>query len=259
METPDRSAGVRYLLEAGRLLANDRTLWPFVTAPLLVNLAVGGLLTLVFGGLLMLLVGPVILHVVTTRPLDGLKMVTGVGFCLAWLAGIFVSKVAVVLGAPWYQRLAVEVERRRLPAAALAGATAPAPAIADVARAFGTETKKQLAIIFLSVPAAPLGATLGAAYVAILQVLAVGLDHLDPSLRRRVPGLGARIRFLGRRPREVGGFALAAAVLVGLPVLNLLTVPICTVAGALLYCDRLHAHAAPVRAPKRRPRPPQAA
>ena len=244
-------AGARYLVLAARLLAGQPRLARYLLPPLAVGLVAGALIYLaVFAvgsmgvgwlmGLLPLVLGPlgVVLHLVL--------MVAAL-----WLAGLVVAKFGVILGSPWYGLLAEEVERMRLPADAIPEAPEGAVAFAvDVARAFGYEAKKAVLILGIGVPALLLNFLPGVGSLAAtlvwgaLGVTTLVLDFVDPALERRRLGFRQKLVLVLREGPTSLGFGVPALVLAGIPLVNLLTVPLGMVAGTLFYCDRLHARVA---------------
>ena len=72
-----------------------------------------------------------------------------------------------------------------------------------------------------------------------LAALLVGLDFLDPSLERRRLRFRGKLGAIARSLPSSGTFCLSCLWLVSIPLLNLVTVPLCIVAGTLFCCDRV--------------------
>jgi CysZ protein len=83
------------------------------------------------------------------------------------------------------------------------------------------------------------GQLFGTLLATLWGALLACLDFWDGPLERR------RLRFrqklawiMGQFPANFS-FGIVASIMVSLPVVNLLTIPLCVAAGTLLVCDRL--------------------
>jgi CysZ protein len=232
--------GATYPLRALRLLAANRSLWPYVLAPIGLNVVVG--LTVYLALLLAGLRG--IDALVASLPDwaaalgSMLRVLLVVGLLVA--TGFVLVRFGVVLGSPWYGRLSERIERierGRVPAARRG-------MLADVARALGHELKKLSLVLgawalLLVVSLVPLvGPVVGLAGGLVVAATVACLDFLDPTLERRGLGFRAELGYARRALPTSAGFGLACLALTSVPFLNLLLVPLCVAGGALLVCDR---------------------
>lgn len=251
MPATDFATGAGYLVRAADLLARDRSLWKFVLTPLAVSLAVGLVVYLAMLAAAAALVGALMGWLAPLLPLIAsplavvLNVLLMIG--LLWLTGIGVAKFGVILGSPWYGQLAEAIERTRLPASEIPQAPRGAGAfVRDIGLAVAYEGKKAALVFGIGVPALLLNLVPGVGSLAAagvwtaLGVITLVLDFLDPALQRR--GLRFREKLgvvLGNAPTSAG-FGAPALLLAGIPLVNLLTVPLCMTAGTLYYIDRVH-------------------
>lgn len=235
---------ITYLPRAAHVLATNRFLWPYVTGPLVLNLLVGGALTVVLVGL-----GWQGVDQLMARMPDWLELVGPVlRFLLAglvlWGVGLLVGRVGVVLGAPFYAALAERIELMHMKAEDLPHHGSNA--LAEIGRALVYELKK-LALV-LSIGALGLAAHLVpvAGQIAslvlggALAVLLVCLDAFDPPLERRRYKFRQKVGVVLRNVPIALGFGIPAAFLAGVPFLNLLAFPLIMAAGTMIYCEKLH-------------------
>jgi CysZ protein len=73
-----------------------------------------------------------------------------------------------------------------------------------------------------------------------LGMLLVCLDAFDPPLERRKLSFRRKLGVVRANGAFCLGFGAPAAVLTGVPFLNLLMLPLVMVAGTLFYCEQLH-------------------
>ncbi len=234
--------GASYPLRAIALLAATPRLWPYITIPILVNAIVGVLLYL---GLL----------------IPGWNSIDGVMAALpAWLAvlefvfravlvvglviitALLLVQFGVVLGSPWYGQLSEQLEILRLGEVPLGSS---GNFISDIGRSLLFELKKlgltlgvgcSLAVVGIALPG--IGALIATVGGIVLSVTMLCLDFFDPPLERRRLRFRAKLGTVLRYFPGSAGFGLLCLVLVSVPVLNLVTIPICVAAGTLYVCDR---------------------
>jgi len=240
-------AGASYPFRAAALIARTPALWPFLIVPVLVNVAVG---VLVYAGLLFaglrgidrLMAGlPPELGVV--EPLLQAVLIV----VLLLVTGFVFVRFGVILGAPWYEALSARVEKERTGALPDTGRGGLLGALRDVFRQVGHEGQKlgfvfglgSLLLLLSLIPAA--GTVLATVGGIALGATVACLDFLDPPLSRRRLSFGEKLRLVGRGLPASAGFGLVALTLVSVPFVNLLSVPVCVVAGTLLYVDRVRA------------------
>jgi CysZ protein len=258
-------AGATYPLQALVFLFNTPKLWGSVIFPILLNGVVGAAL---YVGLL--LPGWEVVNRwssglpswmnqwVTTLPEQVNRWLlwlpataTFIDDVLRWLLaivllvtiGVLIVQFGAILGAPWYGNLAEQTERLRLgqlPEAKLSFGRA----IQDIGRAIGFQAKKLFlmvgsGILFLGVGLVP-GMTpiVSLGWIALGSIL-VCLDFLDPPLERRRFKFRQKLAWLGRTFPASASFGWVCLILVSIPLLNLLVVPLCVIAGTLFCCDRI--------------------
>lgn len=244
--------GASYHLRAIAFLREHPELKRYLVWPILISVLVGGALyaAMLYGGWLAvdalvarlpewLAFMAVVLHLVL---MAGLLVVTG----------ILVAKFGVILGAPWYGKLAEQLETIRLGPEAL-----PAPAggpLSDVGQALGYELRKLVLTIGLGLPLLVVnlvpvaGSIISTVGGVALGVTILCLDFLDPALGRRRLRFRAKLKTVYRHMPTTGGFGLVSLALVGVPLVNLLTVPLSVTAATLLYCDEIAEETTPARA-----------
>lgn len=235
-------------------------LWGYVTIPILVNFVVGVALyvgLLFFGwesveGVLVNL-SHWLDSLIANLPawLSFLKfLIIGLGFLLHFLlvvgllllTGFVLVQFGVLVGSPWYGQLSEQLEELRIGQLQ----RVEVGIVRDVSRALLFELKKLVLVVgvgllLLLMNLAPGIGTLAAGSGGIaIAAMIVCLDFLDAPLERR------RLRFreklgivLGSLPASAS-FSLVCLGLVSIPLLNLLTIPICVASGTLFFCDRIY-------------------
>jgi CysZ protein len=216
---------------------------------MLVNLVVGVLL---YGGLLF----------AGLRWIDATVVDTGFGAILGALLrvllivglliaiGFLLVRFGVVLGSPWYNQLSEKLEVLRLGSAPPAEPLSAIGIARDVSRALAFELKKLLLVLGVAAPLllANLLPVVGQA-INLIGWIALGatitcLDFFDYPLERRRLGFRAKLGAVRRSLPASAGFGLICLGLVSIPLLNLLSIPLCVAAGTLFFCDRLRFKAA---------------
>lgn len=238
-------AGAGYPFFALGLLARTPRLWQFIVVPLIVNIVVGvtlyaGLLFLGWRSIDQLVAGMTewgALLAALLRALLIIGLLLGTGFVLV--------RFGVVLGSPWYSRLSAELERIRT------GYTLPEEPfnivfiLRDLGRALAFELKKLLLVIAIGLPTlllnfVPVAGQLLATVASVsLGATVACLDFFDSSLERRRLGFRHKLRLIRRSLPGSAGFGLMSFALVSIPLVNLLTIPICVAAGTLFVCDHV--------------------
>lgn len=244
--------GVGYLAQAAALLGRERRLWRYLAIPMAVTVAVGVALYAALLALATTLVGwltPLLPLFLTPF---GLLLNVVLGLLMLWVTGVLLAKFGVILGSPWYGQLAEEIERMRLPAAEIPEAPEGAAAFAhDIFLAVLYELKKTGFVLAIGLPALLLNFLPGVGQLAsgaiwtALGATTLVLDFVDPALQRRRLPFRRKLALVAGQAPASAGFGLPALLLAGIPVVNLLTVPLCMVAGTLYYVDRLHGRLLP--------------
>ncbi len=253
-------AGATYPFRALAMFRRTPHLWGYVTIPILVNFVVGVALyagLLFFGwesveGLLVSL-SHWLDSLIANLPawLSFLKfLIIGLGFLLHFLlvvgllllTGFVLVQFGVLVGSPWYGQLSEQLEELRIGQLQ----RVEVGIVRDISRALLFELKKLVLVVgvgllLLLMNLAPGIGTLAAGSGGIaIAAMIVCLDFLDAPLERR------RLRFreklgivLGSLPASAS-FSLVCLGLVSIPLLNLLTIPICVASGTLFFCDRIY-------------------
>lgn len=253
-------AGATYPLRSLAVFRRTPRLWGYVAIPILVNFVVGVAL---YGGLLFFgwdSIEGLITNLsnwldtlIAQLPawLGLLKyLIIGIGFLLHFLLvvgllliiGFVLVQFGVLLGAPWYGQLSEQLEEIRTGQLH----TLEVGIVRDLSRALLFELKKLVLVVGVGLPLlllnlAPGIGTLAASVGGVtLAATIVCLDFLDAPLERR------RLRFreklgivFGSLPASAS-FSVVCLGLVSVPLLNLLTIPLCVASGTLFFCDRIY-------------------
>ena len=253
-------AGATYPLRALAVFRRNPHLWSYVTVPILVNFVVGIAL---YMGLLFFgwdSVSDLTIYLsnwfnssIANLPawLDVFKyLIIGVGFLLRLLLivvllliiGFLLVQFGVLLGAPWYGKLSEQLEEVRTGQLQVV----EVGIVRDISRALLFELKKLVlavgvGLLLLVLNLVPgIGTLAAAAGGILLAALIVCLDFLDAPLERRRLHFRDKIRLvLGCLPASAS-FSLVCLGLVSIPLLNLLTIPLCVASGTLFFCDRIY-------------------
>lgn len=237
-------AGASYPWRALAVLNRTPGLWGYVIIPILINLTVGLLL---YAGLL----------VAGFRGIDALiadtewafflelllRVVLGLGLLIA--LGFVLVRFGVVLGSPWYSRLSEELEYLQTGQKRSAEPASIRSVARDIWRALLFELKKLLLVIGIGLPlfllnfVPPFGSMLATAGGIALGATIACLDFFDPPLERRRLQFRAKLRAIRRSFPASAGFGLVCLGLVSIPLINLLSIPLCITAGTLFFCDRM--------------------
>ncbi|OLP17392.1 hypothetical protein BST81_16475 [Leptolyngbya sp. 'hensonii'] len=240
--------GSVYPFQAIALISRSPQFWGYIVIPILVNIVAGILL---YTGLLIPTlqgVDALILKLPTWATWLGLilRILLAGGLFLA--IGFLLTQFGVILGAPWYGKLAEKIEHHRTGQLPPAEAQGLGSIAYDLGRALLFELKKILLILgvggllltlgFLPI-LGPLAVTLGSLG---LSVTIVCLDFFDASLERRRLSFRTKLGLIRQALPASAGFGLVCLGLVSLPLLNLFTIPLCVVGGTLFFCDRIRPH-----------------
>ena len=238
-------AGATYPFRALALLLRNPGMWGYVLIPILLNLLVG--IALYFGALVP---GWQWIDSWVMRLPEWLVAIEWLlrivlGGLLLLLLGIVLLQFGAILGSPWYGMLAERLEKQRLGATALPASGGLASAFQDIGRALMFELKKLFFAIAVGACLFLLGwlPVAGTAVVSIgglsLAATLVCLDCLDACLGRRRLGFRTKLGWVVRSFPASASFAVVCWFLVSIPLLNLVTIPICVAAGTLFFCDRI--------------------
>lgn len=238
-------AGASSPLRALALLRTQPGLWRYLLMPVLVNIVVFALLTVA-----LFVPGLALIDRLLAGLPQSLAFVEWLLRLLLLLAlllinGFLLAQFGVALGAPWYSDLSARVEQ-------LATGIAPPESrltVLTVLRDIGRALAFQIGRLFLAVTAflllLPLnlvpgvGSAVATAGNALVGALLLSLDFLDPPLDRRRLAFGQKLAVVRANAGLALGLGFACLFLVSVPLLNLFTIPLCIVAGTLLYSEYL--------------------
>jgi CysZ protein len=252
-------AGATYPFRALAVFRHTPRLWSYVAIPILVNFVVGVAL---YAGLLFFGLESVEgLIVNLSHWLDALiaklpawlsfleYLIIGVGFLLRLLLvvglllviGFLFVQFGVLLGAPWYGQLSEQLEELRTGQLH----KVEVGIVQDIARALLYELKKLVLVAGVGLPLLLLNLVPGIGTViatvggVTLAATIICLDFLDASLERRRLPFREKLGIVFRSLPASASFSLVCLGLVSIPLLNLLTIPLCVASGTLFACDRV--------------------
>jgi CysZ protein len=252
--------GVTYPFRVLAVFRQTPRLWRYVAVPILVNLVVGIVFytALLFFGwetveTLILRLSNWLDSLIVTLPtwLSFLKFtIVGLGFLLHFLlvsilfviTGFVFAQFGVLLGMPWYGQLSEQLEILKigeLPKVEVNIAK-------DISRALLFEVKKLLLVVSVGISllflnlVPGIGTVIASVAGIALAALIVCLDFLDAPLERRRLGFRKKLGIILRSFPASASFSLVCLGLVSIPLLNLLTIPLCVASGTLFFCDRIY-------------------
>jgi len=251
--------GATYPLRAIALLFKRPSLWKYLIIPILVNLLLGGLL---YGGFLYWgWQGVEILTKELSQNLDQLiadlpqwlSFLEYIILFVSWLLrailtiilfviiGFVLLQFGSIIGSPWYGQLSEQVEKVRLGSVTVIDVGI----FKDIARALLFEVKKLLLalgvglILFLIGFIPAVGGIVTTVGSITLTATLVCLDFFDSPLERRRFSFRDKLKTIYRNLPASGSFSLLCLVLISVPLLNLITIPLCVMSGTLFLCDRV--------------------
>ena len=155
--------------------------------------------------------------------------------------GFLLTQFGVLLGAPWYGQLSEKLEKHRTGKVELIELNI----VSDLTRAVLYELKKLVLIALVGIPLLLINFIPGVGTVVssigslILTTTIVCLDFLDSCLERRRLKFRQKLRVVFKSLPASGSFGLVCLGLISIPLLNLVTIPLCVASGTLFICDRL--------------------
>ncbi len=255
-------AGATYPFRVLAVFWSTPRLWSYVAVPILVNFVIGVVL---YAGLVVFGLESVnYLRDSLTHWIDSLRtnlpawlgvldyLIIGIGWLvrsllvigLLLLTGFLLVQFGVLLGAPWYGQLSEQLEELRTGQLYVV----EVGMIRDIGRAVLFELKKLVfvagvGIVLLLLNLAPAIGTLAATIGGFaLAGTIVCLDFLDAPLERRRLRFREKLRIVWKSLPASASFGLVCLALVSIPLLNLLTIPLCVASGTLFFCDRILPH-----------------
>lgn len=246
--------GLTYPLWALRVLQAHPPLRAYVVGPVIINVLLGA--GLYAGGLWW---GRRAIAAAMTRLLNwagpnwldaGIQLlapvIQGVLFVLLFLAlGLVLLQFGSLLGSPFYGQLSEKLETLRVGQAPPAEPLSVGGIVRDLWRAVLFEVKKLVLLaiggaMLLACNVVPGIGTLAASIGGIaLAVVLLCLDMLDSPLERRRLKFRQKLSIVFRSFPASASFGLLCFGLVSIPLMNLLTIPLCVTAGTLFFCDRI--------------------
>jgi CysZ protein len=157
------------------------------------------------------------------------------------VTGFIFAQFGVLLGSPWYGKLSEKLEKFRTGKVTII----EVGIIKDIWRAIAFEVKKLILAIFIGIPLLlcnffpGIGTLISTVGGITLTATLTGLDFVDAPLERRRFRFRQKIRLLGSQFPSSAGFSLVCLFLISIPLINLITIPICVASGTLFFCDRI--------------------
>lgn len=238
--------GFLYVPRAVFLLARNPRLWGTLLVPVLINLLVLGMLTWLVLPPALRWVDGLVGRSTTWETVAAYALRLVLFILVMVVLGVLVLQFGSVLGAPWYESLSVRIESLVTGSAPPEGASGPSTWLGDMGRALWFQGKKLLllgtcGVLLLGFGLVPiLGTVVGVVGGLGLGTLTVFLDILEPPLERAGrPGMRARIAIFRRTMPASLALSATCLALIGVPLLSLVSVPVCITAGTLFYCERV--------------------
>jgi CysZ protein len=252
-------AGATYPFRALVVFFTNPRLWGYILIPILVNLVVGIFL---YAGLL-IFGWEGIQHWIASlsQKLDSLianlpqwlgfleYLLLGFAFLIRFIliillflvTGFLLTQFGVLLGAPWYGKLSEELEKIRTGKLE----TLEVGIITDIGRAILFELKKLVFFVLVGISLLLISLLPGVGTLILtvggitLTATIVCLDFLDAAVERRRLRFRQKLAIVFKYLPATAGFSLVCLGLISIPLLNLLTIPLCVASGTLFFCDRI--------------------
>ncbi|MEC4803868.1 MAG: EI24 domain-containing protein [Jaaginema sp. PMC 1079.18] len=252
-------AGASYPLRALRALQKSPYLLQFLIVPIIVNFVVA--IAIYAGLLLPSWQGVTSLLDLISREFDLLianwpqwlsflaYLIVGLGWLLRGLlilglfllTGFLILQFGTLLGAPWYGQLSEHIEKYRTGRIEIVEINF----FHDIWRAILFEVKKIVLWLIVAIPLLILGLipAVGTLFITVswfaLTGFIMALDFLDgPSERRRLR-FRQKMAIVWRSFPASASFSAVCWLLIGIPVVNFVTIPLCVASGTLFWCDRV--------------------
>ena len=155
--------------------------------------------------------------------------------------GFLLTQFGVLLGAPWYGQLSEQLEKHRTGKVELIELNL----VSDLSRAILYELKKLVLIALVGVPLLLINLLPGIGTIVssigslILTTTIVAMDFLDSCLERRRLKFRQKLKTVFKCLPASGSFGLVCLGLISIPLVNLVTIPLCVASGTLFICDRV--------------------
>lgn len=154
--------------------------------------------------------------------------------------GFLLTQFGVLLGAPWYGQLSEQLEKHCTGKVELIELNI----VSDLSRAILYELKKLVLIALIGIPLLlvnffpGIGTIISSVGSLILTTTIVCLDFFDSCLERRRFKFRQKLGVVFKSLPASGSFGLVCLGLISIPLLNLITIPLCVASGTLFICDR---------------------
>ena len=252
--------GLGYPLRTFKLLRQNPQLLTYIIIPLMINIILGSLLYWEFWHLsngsveALRLYGKQWLDQVTQQIpqiipyilpfLKGLFWLTiwFWRFILLIFTGFLLSQVGVLMGSPWYGQISEKLEKQLLGKLSIQDVGL----LTDIQRAIAFELKKLVILIGVGLVCFGLNFLPGIGTIAATAI-GIGstatltcLDFFDPPLERRRLRFRQKLAMIGKCLPGSAGFGLASLFWISIPIVNLVTIPLCVTAGTLFFCEEIY-------------------
>lgn len=157
------------------------------------------------------------------------------------VVGFILTQFGVLLGSPWYGKLSEQLEKIRTGNLEVV----EVGIVRDIGRAILFELKKLALMVmvggFLFLLNFLLG--LGTIFASLgglaLTTTIICLDFFDAPLERRRLRFRQKLKIVLQSFPASFGFSFVCLILISIPLLNLVTIPLCVAGGTLFFCDRI--------------------
>ena len=155
--------------------------------------------------------------------------------------GFVLTQFGVLLGAPWYGQLSEQLEKLRKGKVELIELNI----VSDLSRAILYELKKLVLIAIIGLPLLSInllpgiGSLISTIGSIALTTTIVCMDFLDSCLERRRFKFRQKLKIVLKNLPATGSFGLVCLGLISIPLINLVTIPLCVASGTLFICDRV--------------------
>ena len=252
-------AGATYPVRALALFWRNPSLWGYIAIPIAVNLVVA---STVYG--ILLFFGWELIDSLQTSFATWINsIISNIPSWLGWLdyiasglvyllrfvlavvtlvvTGFAIAQFGVLLGAPWYGKLSEKLEQLRTGKVEII----EVHIVTDLWRAIVYELKKLVLMATVGIPLGLIslipgvGTSILTVGWFVLSTVIVGLDFIDSALERRRYRFRRKLATFFKALPASGSFAVVCFFLISIPLVNLVTIPICVASGTLLVCDRV--------------------
>jgi len=235
------------------------SLWPYIIIPLMINLTLG-----IFFYLQLLTWEGNFFEILTLKGMEWLNKVALnlpswlqnldivfiflieffkllLGLILLIITGFILAQLGFLVGMPWYSKLSEKIESIKLGKITII----EVDFLTEIKRALLYELKKITLLVFIGLPLflcnflPGLGTLIATVGGLSLTAILTCLDFWDQPLERRRLRFRDKLGLIVKSFPSSAGFGYMCLLLISIPLLNLVTIPLCVAAGTLFFCDRL--------------------